>query len=689
MATDPICGMLVEESQDSIQDTVNGVTYYFCSESCLREFTLPEEELRSIKTALAVALVLGIPVLILSYVPFTNLPTGWILLALATPVQFFAGWRFYRGTYDAIRMRSTNMDVLIAVGTSAAYFYSAARVLFPEQIPSAGLYFDTSAIIIALILVGRLLEARVRNRASEAVSRLLDLQPQTATVIVRGQEKKIPITELKIGDLFLVKPGDQIATDGTVTKGQSSVDEKMITGESMPVEKIRGSEVIGGTVNQTGSLTVAATKLGSETTLSKIVTLVRDAQRSKGPAERLVDTVSKFFVPIVIAIALLSFAFWTIDHKPIDFGFTTAVAVLIIACPCALGLATPAAIVVGAGKGAENGILIKGGENLEKTRHLDVIVFDKTGTLTKGEPSVTDVVSLNPSEFSETDILRFAAICEKNSEHPLARAIAEKMNVPVPDPSSFEAYPGMGVQAVFSNKKIILGNLRIIKERNIDLDSRADAITYGLGLQGKTVVILSVDGKPAGIIAASDSLKDHAKQAIAALQNMGLDVLMVTGDNERSAAAVARELGISKYFAQVLPAGKSEVIKTLQNQHRKVAFVGDGINDAPALAQADVGIAIGSGSHIALEAGGLILMKDDPRDVVAALQLSKSTVRKIKQNLFWAFAYNIGLIPLAAGLFFVLFGVLLNPIFSGVAMALSSVTVVSNSLSLKRFKPKF
>lgn len=689
MPTDPICGMYVEESHDSLHETVGGVTYYFCSESCLLEFTRPSVELKKIKIALALSLSLGIPILILSYIPLsTPLPLGWILLILATPVQFIAGWRFYRGTYDAIRMRSSNMDVLIAIGTSAAYFYSLAYVLFPKQFTVGGLYFDTSAIIIALILLGRLLEYSVRGKATDAVRKLLELQPRTATVIRDGKEIPVPVEQIAVGDVLLVKPGEKIATDAVVVDGISSVDEKMITGEGIPVEKMKDSPVIGGTINQTGSLKVRATKVGAETTLSKIVKLVQEAQTSKGPVERLVDTVSTYFVPIVVAVALISFAAWTLDHKPVSFAFTTAVAVLIIACPCALGLATPAAIVVGAGKGAENGILIKGGEYLEKTQKIDTVVFDKTGTLTKGKPAVTDLIILD-SDYSEEEILNLAALVEKHSEHPLAGAILEKAhNQDDPDPSSFESVPGKGVRATWSGKNIVLGNAAMMEASRVPVDENANSKIAELGRQGKTSMLLAVNGKLAGIVAVSDTVKEHAFMTIQALQKMGLEVMMLTGDNEQSAAAVARRLGISKYYASVLPSEKFEIVKNLQAD-RMVAFVGDGINDAPALAQADVGIAIGSGSDIAVEAGGLILMKDDPRDVVTGIQLSRSTMRKIKENLFWAFIYNIGLIPLAAGLFYILFGILLNPIFAGVAMALSSVTVVANSLTLKRFKPKY
>jgi len=685
--------MFVEESPDTLHATVRGTTYYFCSESCLNEFTKPEVELRSIKRNIVLSLVLGIPILTLSYVPVAlPLPLGWLLLLLATPVQFIAGARFYRGTWNAIKMRSSNMDVLIAIGTSAAYFYSLSYVLFPKQFPNGGLYFDSSAIIIALILVGRLLEFNVRGKATDAIRKLVELQPRTATVIRDGVEKEIPIEQVVEGDIFIVKPGERIATDGQVIGGGSSVDEKMITGESIPVEKEMGNTVIGGTINGRGSLKVRATKVGADTTLSKIVNVVQGALTSKGPVERLVDTISKYFVPIVVSVAVLSFVLWVfVANKPESFGFTTAVAVLIIACPCALGLATPAAISVGAGKGAENGILIKGGEYLERTEKIDTVVFDKTGTLTRGEPSVTDIVNLSLESFTVDEILKLAAVAENRSEHPLASAIMKKAREKFPnqsldEASNFESIPGKGVRATYSGREILFGNAKILGSKQLTpaVATKLDELRS----QGKTTMVLLVNDSVVGLIAAADTIKEHSKEAISALQKMKLEVIMLTGDNKQTAAAISQQLGITRFIADVLPEEKYEVIKKLQNEeHRKVAMVGDGINDAPALAQADVGIAIGSGSDIAIETGGLILMKDDLRDVVAGIQLSRKTMSKIKQNLFWAFVYNVGLIPVAAGLLYIVTGILLSPIFSGFAMAMSSVTVVTNSLTLRRFKP--
>ncbi|MDG6939223.1 MAG: cadmium-translocating P-type ATPase [Nitrososphaerota archaeon] len=675
--------MFVQESPDALHAAVRGATYYFCSEYCMKTFTAPELELRLLKRMTLLGLLLGVPILILSYVAVAP---GWVLLLLATPVQFVAGWRFYQGAWNAIRMRSSNMDFLIAVGTSAAYFYSLAYVLFPTEFPYGGLYFDTSAAIITLILMGKLLEHTVRGKATDAITRLLRLQPTTATVVRDGgAHEEVPIEEVQVGDVFLVRPGEKVATDGTVVDGHSSVDEKMVTGESVPVEKAGGAPVIGGTLNGTGALKVRAARVGADTTLAKIVQVVQDAQTSKGPVERLVNTISTYFVPAVVLTALVSFVSWTaIGHKPVSFAFTAAVAVLIIACPCALGLATPAAIVVGAGKGAENGILIKGGEYLERMQKVDTVVFDKTGTLTEGTPSVTDVISLDPS-FSEGDVLKLAAVAETRSEHPLASAVLKKAGEElglVPEPDSFESVPGEGVRASYAGMQVFLG-------RAAELEGEHAATLDRLAGQGKTTMLLTVDGRAAGLVAAADTPKPFAKETVQALAKMKLDVVMLSGDDERTAAAMASQLGIGRCIAGVSPAGKSETIKRLQEEEgRSVAMVGDGINDAPALAQADVGIAIGSGSDIAIETGGLILMRDDPRDVVAGIQLARRTMGKVRQNLFWAFVYNVALIPVAAGLLYLVVGVLLNPILAGAAMAMSSVTVVTNSLTLRRFTPK-
>ncbi len=695
MATDPVCGMFVEESPEALHATVRGITYYFCSESCLRTFTAPEVELRRLKRMVALSVVLAAPTLVLTYIPFPMpVPLPWLLLCLATPVQFVAGWRFYQGAWYAIKMRMSNMDFLIAVGTSAAYFYSLIYVLFPSEFPYGGLFFDASTMITALILIGKLIEHSVRGKATDAIRKLMDLQPRNATVLREGVEQEVPVEKVEVGDLFLVRPGERVATDGKIMEGHSSVDEKFLTGESIPVEKSVGDQVIGASINMAGSLKVEATHVGMDTTLSKIVQVVQEAQNTKSPVERLADRIAAYFVPIVVVVALASFSYWVlIGDKPVSFAFTAAVAVLVIACPCALGLATPAAIVVGAGKGAENGILIKGGEYLERAQKIDTVVFDKTGTLTKGEPSVTDIVVVSDSKYDEDEILRLSAVAEKQSEHPLASAIINKAKETfgeekLPEPDSFESISGQGVRVSYRGDTLLLGNLRLLESNGVSIDGGAQSTLDELRAEGKTAMILAVNNRIAGVIAVADTVKESAQEAIQALRKMKIDVVMLTGDNKLTAEAIARRLGIERYFAEVLPVEKSRVVKQLQSEGRVVAMVGDGINDAPAIAQSDVGIAIGSGSDIAIETGGLILMRDDLRDVVAGIQLSRKTMAKIKENLVWAFAYNIALIPVAAGLLYVITGVLLNPILSGAAMAMSSVTVVSNSLTLRRFKPR-
>lgn len=695
MAKDPICGMYVEESLGALSATVDGKTFYFCCPSCMGTFTAPVLELRSLKRDIALSLVLGVPILILSYVSLLpSSPTGFLLLAMATPVQFYAGRRFYQGAWSALKTRSSNMDLLIATGTSAAYFYSVAFVLFPTEFPFAGLFFDASAMIVALLLIGRFLEQTVKAKATESVRRLADLQPTTALVVgPGGAETVTPLERLAEGDVFLVRSGERIATDGVVLEGRSSVNEKLVTGESVPIEKNPGSAVIGATINGSGLLKVMATRVGADTTISKIAQIVEDAQKTKSPVESLVNTVSIYFVPTVFVVSLASFSFWAlVAGKPISFAFTVAVAVLVIACPCALGLATPAAIAVGAGKGAENGILIKGGDQLERAQKIDTVVFDKTGTLTLGEPSVADVISFSGG-VREAEVLNLAAIAERGSEHPLASAVLAKfkeMNpgVAVPEPDSFDSYPGLGTRATFHGSRLLFGSPTLLQTNGVVPDSASEAKAAELRDRGKTVMMLAKDDRVIGLVAAADRVKPNARESISWLRKMGLKVIMVSGDNAATCGAVARELGIETYFADVMPTQKSEIVSRLQAEGDTVAMVGDGINDAPALAKADVGIAMGSGSDIAAETGGIILMRDDLRDVATGIQLARRTMAKVKQNLFWAFAYNVGLIPVAAGLFYLLTGVLLNPILSGAAMAVSSVTVVTNSLSLRRFKPK-
>jgi len=686
--------MYVDEESPPFKREIRGRMYYFCSETCLRTFEQPEIELRNLKYLVAFSLVLSF--LTLGFTWFDVLPflkqSQWLFL-LATPVQFLAGWRYYRGAWDALRAKTANMDTLIAVGTTTAWLYSTVVTLqitfpgtFPEIFPEEELYFDTAALIVALILLGKLLEEIAKGRASEAVRKLMDLQPRMARVVRNGKEVEMPVERVEVGDLVVVRPGEKIPVDGVVVEGYSSIDESMITGESIPVEKVIGDEVIGATLNKTGMLRFKATKVGADTTLSQIITLVEEAQLSSAPMQRLADRVAAYFVPTVIGIALLVFVFWHFNTGSLTFALTRFIAVVIVACPCALGIATPAAIMVGTGKGAENGILIKGGEYLEKTRKLQAVLFDKTGTLTKGKPSVTDIVCFGG--FREEEVLKLAAIAEKGSEHPLGEAILEKAKeerLKVDDPESFEAVPGLGVKATHRSRVILLGNRRLMKEYKIGLSEPEKSIQRLEG-EGKTVMILAVDKKVAGLVAVADTLKEYSKEAVGALQRMGIRVVMLTGDNERTAKAIAKELGIERVQAEVLPGAKANEIKKLQEEGLVVGMVGDGINDAPALAQADVGIAIGGGTDVAVETGDIVLIKDDLRDVVTAIQLSRSTVQKIVQNLFWAFGYNVALIPLAAGILAPL-GIVMHPIYAAAAMALSSVSVVTNSLLLRRFTP--
>lgn len=689
MAKDPVCGMYVDEETAMIKRVIRGRTYYFCSETCARTFERPEVEVRNLKILVAFSLALGIPTLVFSYLPILPfLPTNLWLFLFATPIQFIAGWRFYRGAYDALRSRTTNMDTLIAVGTSAAWLYSTLVTFLPTVFPGDA-YFDTSALIIAFILLGKLLEDLAKGKASEAIRKLMDLQARMAKVIRSGVEIAIPVEKVEFGDIVVVKPGEKIAVDGVVVEGHSSVDEKMITGESIPVEKKIGDEVIGATINKAGMLKFKATKIGADTTLSQIIKLVEEAQISRAPIQRLADVVSSYFVPTVIIIATLSlFAWYFIGRMSFIFALTTFIAVLIIACPCALGLATPTAIMVGTGKGAENGILIKGGEYLEKAHKLQIILFDKTGTLTRGQPSVLDIVALE--SWKTNDVLKLASVAEKGSEHPLGEAVVEaarEKGIEVPDPESFEAIPGQGVKAKIDGKRILLGNRKLMASETLSIEQLEDRVR-GLEEEGKTVMLVAFENRVIGAISVADTLKEHSARAVSELKKMKIEVVMLTGDNARTAKAIAKQAGIERVLAEVLPGQKADVIKKLQEEGKVVGMVGDGINDAPALAQADIGIAIGGGTDVAMETGGIVLIKDDLRDVVAAIKLSRQTIKKIKQNLFWAFFYNTAFIPVAAGLLYPILGILLNPIIAGVAMAFSSVSVVTNSLLLKRYNPK-
>ncbi len=692
MAKDPVCGMYVDEKTAEFKATVRGTTYYFCSHSCMKEFLAPEVEIRKLKIFVGLGALLTIPIIILTYISLLPLRiNNYVLFVLDTPIQFYFGLRFYHGTYDAIRNRMGNMDALIALGTSAAWIYSTAVTFFPSIVHFNAVFFDTAAAIITLILAGRYLEHLSKGRASAAVRKLMDLQPKLAHVIRDGKETEIAVEQIEEGDTVVVKPGEKVPVDGAVVGGHSSIDESMITGESIPVEKSIGGDVIGGTINKTGLLTVKATKVGQDTTLSQIVKLVEEAQIGKAPIQRLADRVAAYFVPFVTIVAFTSALLWYfVGNIGLQFSLLAFVSVTVIACPCALGVATPAALLVGTSKGAQNGVLIKGGDYLEIARKVTAVVFDKTGTLTVGKPSVTDVVPIN--RINSDTIVQLAASVEKGSEHPLAEAIEKEAvarSLTLVEPSEFEAIPGKGVKATIRGKTVFLGNRKLIAEMSIELSEVENKITL-LEEEGKTLMFLVLDGALAGVVAATDTLKEHSKETVDELKKMGIDVIMLTGDNERTAKAIAGKLGIERVFAEVLPEQKESMIEKLQHEGKTVAMVGDGINDAPALAKADVGIAIGSGTDVAKETGGIVLIKEDLRDVATAIKLSKSTVRKIKQNLFWAFIYNGALIPIAAGALVPFFGAQVYnvlPFLAAGAMALSSVTVIGNSLLLERFKP--
>jgi len=661
------------------------------------EKIIREKEYKKLKLKFFVGLAAGILIFLGSsprwfpWVPdFLN--NFFVLWALATPVQFWIGWQFYRGAWNAFRHRNADMNTLIAVGTTAAYLYSVAATIFPSFFKAGGMmpevYFDTSAAIIVLILLGRLLEARAKGQTSEAIKKLAGLQPKTARVIRDSKEMDIPVEEVMVEDEVVVRPGEKIPVDGVVISGKSAVDESMITGESMPARKEPGDEVIGATINKTGSFRFRATKVGKDTALAQIIKLVQEAQGSKAPIQRLADVIAGYFVPIVISIAIATFVVWfNFGPSPgLTLALLNFVAVLIIACPCALGLATPTAVMVGTGKGAESGILIKGGESLETAHKLDTIVLDKTGTLTKGEPEVTDLVTLG--SFGQEEVLIYAASAEKSSEHPLGEAIVNKaaeQGLEIQASENFKAIEGHGVEAEVNGKAILLGNAKLMQDRKIgieEFDTRAEELSR----EGKTPIYVSIDGKMASLIAVADTLKENSTQAVERLKKMGLEVVMLTGDNRRTAEAIARKAGIGRVLSEVLPEDKVHEIKRLQSQGKRVGMVGDGINDAPALAQADVGIAIGSGTDIAMEASDITLIKGDLQGVVSAIELSRRTIRVIKQNLFWAFFYNMLGIPIAAGILYPFFKILLNPIIASAAMAFSSVSVVSNSLRLRRVK---
>ncbi|OGF62759.1 copper-translocating P-type ATPase [Candidatus Giovannonibacteria bacterium RIFCSPHIGHO2_01_FULL_45_33] len=662
-----------------------------------------QRELRDLRRKVSVSLVFGGLILwggfpgLMKTAPMF-LQNFWVQLILATPVQFWAGFGFYRATISALKHRTANMDTLVAIGTTVAYAYSVVVTLLPWLAEKIGIepmpYFDTAAIIIGLILLGRYFEAKAKAGTSEAIKKLIGLQAKTARVLRDGKEVDIQISEVIIGDIIRVRPGEKISVDGIIVDGESSIDESMITGESIPVDKARGDVVVGATMNKTGTFTFKAAKVGTDTMLAQIIKLVQEAQGSKAPIQRLADLVSSYFVPAVIMLAFLTFAVWYIFGPPpaLLFALLNTVAVLIIACPCAMGLATPTAIMVGTGKGAEQGILIKDAESLETAHKINTIIFDKTGTLTKGQPEVTDITSFGSTDKDE--LLKLAASIEKGSEHSLAEAIvkaAEAKQIFLSKVEKFRAIPGHGVEGIIDGKRIIFGNKRLMDKEGVDIGLAVNKIGE-MESGGKTVMMIAIrqtEGesfKLAGLIAVADIIKESARQGLVALQKLGIEVVMITGDNQRTASAIGHSLGITRVLAEVLPDQKEAEVRKIQAEGKVVAMVGDGINDAPALAAADVGIAMGSGTDVAIEAADITLINKDLRTVAAAIVLSKKTMRTIRLNLFWAFGYNVVLIPVAMGALYPFFGLLLNPILASIAMATSSISVVSNSLLLKRKK---
>jgi Cu+-exporting ATPase len=661
-----------------------------------------EKAIRTLWTKFIVSAVFAVPLLYFamgsmlgapipeSLDPMMNPMNYAVLLILLTIPIVAAGHRFYIVGYKAIINRSPNMDSLIAMGTTAAIaysLYSVYRIASGNSDAVGGLYFETAGVIITLILLGKSLEAVSKGRTSEAIKKLMGLAPKTATVIRDEKEYEVPIDDVAIGHIILVRPGEKIPVDGVVLEGSTAVDESMLTGESIPVEKKAGDPVYAASMNKNGMIRFQATKVGGDTALAQIIKLVEEAQGSKAPIAQLADVVSGYFVPIVFGIAVIAFLVWFLSGESLAFSLTIFIAILVIACPCALGLATPTAIMVGTGKGAEYGILFKGGEALEATHKVNTIVFDKTGTITEGKPEVTDIAVAPGTD--KNLLLQLAASAEKGSEHPLGEAIvneAEKEGLEFLKVDRFSAIPGYGIEVEIGGKQILLGNHKLMEERDISL-SGLERESDRLAEEGKTPMYIAVDDKIAGIVAVADVVKEGSRKAVEKLQAMGLEVAMITGDNRRTAAAIAKQVGIDRVLAEVLPQDKSNEVKKLQEEGKKVAMVGDGINDAPALAQSDIGIAIGSGTDVAMESADVVLMKSDLMDVPAAIQLSRNTIRNIKQNLFWAFGYNVIGIPIAAGLLHLFGGPLLNPIFAAAAMSLSSVSVLSNALRLKRFKP--
>lgn len=666
-----------------------------------RDKIAKENEIRTLRERLITAAVFTVPLFYISMGHMIGMPLPKILDPVHNPLNFalvqmalailvmFAGRKFYTVGYKTLFRGTPNMDSLIAIATSAAFIYglyAVIKIIGGNSDMVTELYFDSIGVIITLIMLGKYLESVSKGKTSEAIKALMGLQPKEATIIRDGKEVKIPIEEVEVGHVIVVKPGEKIPVDGIVTDGYTSVDESMLTGESIPVEKNKGDKVTGGSMNKNGSITFETQKVGKDTVLAQIIKLVEDAQGSKAPIARMADVIARYFVPTVISIAVISGGMWYIAGKSFEFVLTVFISVLIIACPCALGLATPTAIMVGTGRGAEYGVLIKGGEALETAHKTDTVIFDKTGTITEGTPEVTDIITEHG--ILEDELLAVAVSAEKGSEHPLGEAIVkagEEKGIELKNVEQFMAVPGHGIEAVIENKNVLLGNKKLMMDKDIEITLQNESDR--LAIEGKTPMYIAIDGRLAGIIAVADIVKESSKEAIDALHDMGIQVAMITGDNKGTAEAIARQVGIDIVLAEVLPGDKANEVKKLQEQGKKVAMVGDGINDAPALAQADIGIAIGSGTDVAMESADIVLMKSDLRDVVTAIQLSKKTIINIKQSLFWALGYNSIGIPIAAGVLYLLGGPLLNPMIGSAAMAMSSVSVVSNSLRLRKFKP--
>lgn len=693
-----------EVTVDNLQNAVAKAGY----QALLEEKPLSEEEekktkskeLKDLKFKTIISLLMGglilwgsFPKLMQTAPPI--LQNFWVQFFLALPVQFWAGAMFYRATIPALKNRTANMDTLVALGTSVAFGYSTFVTILPSVVDKIGIepmpYFDVSTIIIALILLGRYLEAKAKSATSDAIKKLIGLQAKTARVLKNGREVDVLIQDVAVGDLIRVRPGEKIPVDGVIIEGESSVDESMITGESIPIDKLKGNTVIGATINKNGSFIYKAHKVGQDTMLSQIIKLVEAAQTSKAPIQRLADVISSYFVPVVLMLAIITFVIWY-DFGPnpsLLFALLNMVAVLIIACPCAMGLATPTAIMVGTGRGAEHGILIKDAESLEIAHQINTIIFDKTGTLTKGKPELTDVITINKT--TKNELLVLAASLETASEHSLAEPIVKKAqeeNLTLYQTKNFKAFAGYGIEAMIDKNKIFLGNQKLMNRENISTDASKQEILR-LEKEGKTVMMLAINKELTGLIAVADTIKDSSFKTVKMLQKMGIEIVMITGDNERTAQAIAKKVGIKRILAEVLPDQKEKEVKKIQAEGKKVAMVGDGVNDAPALAAANVGIAMGTGTDVAIETANITLINKDLRSVAAAIILSRKTMRTIKLNLFWAFGYNILLIPIAMGILYPFFHILLNPIFASIAMATSSISVVLNSLLLKKQKINF